>query len=213
VSPCPTEGRVSLVGYGATGAESTPIAEPLTLDAAKQQVRRRDTTDDDVLLEDILIPAARERAEQATRRQFITATYDLTLDGRFPGEIVLPLPPLQSVLSVTYVDDDGVTQTLATNQYTVDAPSGPRAQRGRIVPAYNVTWPGTRYQINAVTVRFVAGYGDDHTAVPPRLKMAMLQDVATLYENREDVVLGQGYSVIAFPSGSTATYANFRSHG
>lgn len=210
---CPTEGRVTLVGYGALGASTVPIAEPLTLDAAKTQVRRRDTTDDDVLLEDVMIPAARERGEQATRRQFITATYDLKIDGGFPGEIVLPLPPLQTVISVTYVDDDGVVQTLASNQYTVDAPRGPRAARGRIVPAYNVSWPSTRYQINAVTVRFATGYGDTHAAVPPRLKMAMLQDLATLYENREDVVLGQGYSVIAFPTGSTATYANFRSHG
>jgi uncharacterized phiE125 gp8 family phage protein len=204
---------LSLVGYGPLGADSAPIAEPVTLQAAKTQVRRRDTTDDDVLLEDVLIPAARERAEQATRRQFITATYDLKLDGGFPGEIVLPLPPLQSVLSVTYVDEDGATQTLATDQYTVDAPSGPRALRGRIVPAYNVSWPGTRSQINAVTVRFVAGYGSTHASVPPRLKMAMLTDIATLYENREDVVMGQGYSVIAFPTGSTATYATFRSHG
>lgn len=207
---------LSLVGYGAPNVlgvvADEPIAEPLTLAEAKRQVRRVEVNDDDAYLEHTLIPAVRERFEQATRRQGITATWDLRLDHGFPCEIVLPLPPLQSVVSITYVDTAGVTQTLATSQYQVDVPRGPRAARGRIRPAHGVIWPVTRCQMNAVTVRFVAGYGNADTAIPPRLKMAMLLDLGTLYENREDQVVGQGFAITPFPNGSANVYVAFKSY-
>lgn len=209
---------LSLVGYGDPddGALSDiPIDEPVTLDQAKQQVRRTEVNTDDSFIKETLIPAARERFEQATQRQGITATWDYKLD-RFPGltgRIVIPRPPLQKVVSVTYVDEDGDTQTLSTSRYTVHAPAGPRAQRGWIEPVYDDEWPETRCQSNAVTVRFVAGYGDTPDTVPPRLRLAMLQDIGTLYEHREDIVIGQGYALTEFPGGSRAIYRSFKSHG
>ncbi len=204
--------RLSLVGYGALGAATSPIAEPITLAEAKRQARRVDVADDDAYLSTTLIPAVRERFEQATRRQGITATWDQTFDHGFPCEFVVPLPPLQAVSWIHYVDANGTTQTLAADQYQVDAPSGPRAARGRIRPAYGVTWPVTRCQMNAVTVRFVAGYGDTDTDIPPRLKMAMLLDLGTLYENREDQVVGQGFAITPFPNGSANVYLAFKSY-
>jgi uncharacterized phiE125 gp8 family phage protein len=199
-------------------------SEPVTLDEAKRQIRRTDVSDDDAYLEDTLIPAVRERAERETFRQLITATWDLKLD-RFPwpedlspweqwrypqGVIKVPLPPLQSVTSISYVDGNGATQVWASSEYIVDAPAGPKAARGRITPVYGVSWPTTREQINAVTVRFVCGYGTSHTAVPPRLKMAMLVDLGTLYEHREDVIVGQGFTIDEFPLGSLAIYRQYR---
>jgi uncharacterized phiE125 gp8 family phage protein len=219
---------LSLVGYGSVqnDLQTSPIAEPLTLAQAKQQVRREDVDTDDAYLEETLIPAARERGEFETARQFISTTWDLKLD-RFPcpddlspweqrwypqGVLRVPKPPLQSVVSISYVDPDGATQTWASNQYVVDAPDGPTAARGRIVPVYGVSWPTTREQINAVTVRFVAGYGDSAAAVPPRLRMGMLEDLGTLYEHREDFVVGQGYAITPFPLGSSAIYRAFKSY-
>ena len=221
------EGRLSLVGYGGNqlDLETAPIAEPLTLNEAKLQVRRTTVEDDDEYLADVLIPAVREHAEQATRRQFITATWDLKLD-RWPcqddqpmrdrdaypqGVIRVPLPPLQEVVFIKYVDTNGVEQTWASSNYLVDAPIGPRAYRGRIVPAYNAEWPftSTRDQVNAITVRFVAGYGDTPADVPPKLKMAMLENLGTAFEHREDYVVGQGYAITPFPQGSEAKYRAF----
>ena len=200
--------------------------EPLTLAQAKQQVRRTQVDDDDAYLRQTLIPAVRERAEQATQRQLITATWDLKLD-RWPcaadlplaergdfadGYIRVPLPPLQSVTSITYVDATGATQTWATDQYVVDKPAGPRAPRGRILLAYGASWPTARDQANAITVRFVAGYGDTDASVPPRLKMGMLLDLGTLFEHREDFVVGQGYAISEFPMGAKSVYLSFKSH-
>ncbi len=193
---------------------TAPVAEPLTLAEAKRQVRREDVTTDDTYLLD-LISVVRQRAELETRRQVISATWDWKLD-RFPCDateaLIVPLSPLQEVTAITYIDSDGDTQTWAEDQYLVDAPAGPKAARGRITPAYGVSWPSTQDRINAVTIRFVAGYGDTGVAVPPRLKMGMLEDLGTLYEHREDFIVGQGYSISEFPQGSRSIYASFRSY-
>jgi hypothetical protein len=66
----------------------------------------------------------------------------------------------------------------------VDAKSEP----GRIVPAYGKVWPSTRYEPNAVQVRFVAGYGLealDIDARAPELRQAIGVLVGTMYEQRE----------------------------
>ncbi len=195
---------------------TAPTLEPLTLDQAKSQIRRTDLTDEDEFIDNILIPAARERAEQATRRQLLTATWDYKLDA-FPCDssepIVLPLPPLISIPSISYVDPDGATQTWSASLYQVSAPTGPRAARGKVAPVYGESYPSTRAQMDAVTIRFVAGYGATRSTIPPRLKQAMLLDLGTLYEHREDMIVGQGYAISEFPVGAAAIYRSFASHG
>ena len=72
--------------------------------------------------------------------------------------------------SIQYVDDAGDTQTLSTSLYQVDTKSQP----GRIIPAYGESWPTVRSDtLNAVTVNFVAGYGDDPEDVPAGLRHAV----------------------------------------
>lgn len=161
---------------------SAPAAEPVSLVEAKSHLRVT-STDDDTLIS-ALIVATREQAEAFTRRSLVTQTWDLTLD-RFPETIEVPLPPLQSITSISYVDEEGVTQTMASSDYTVDTKSSP----GRIVPAYGTSWPTTREIINAVTVRFVAGYGAA-LDVPQAIKNGMLLHIGHLYANRESVNIG-----------------------
>lgn len=157
------------------------------------------TTDDPLL--GLLIASARAVAETELHRPLITQTLDLYLDY-FPGQdprrledrcrdayyaddYVIRLPPLTSVTSITYVDSDGVTQTLAADQYLVDSKSQP----ARITPAYGLSWPSARQQANAVIVRFVAGYGAA-AAVPGCIKNWMLVRIKTLWENRDQIVVG-----------------------
>ena len=161
---------------------TAPAVEPLTLAEAKGHLRVT-TTDEDALIT-ALIVAAREYAETFTRRALITQTWDLTLDS-FPSEIVMPMPALQSVTSITYIDVDGASQTLPTTEYTVDIKSAP----GRIVEAYGKAWPTTRPVINAVTVRFVAGYGLA-VSVPKSIVQGMLMHIGHMFANRESVNIG-----------------------
>ena len=195
-----------------TSQGTVSIVEPVSLTQAKVQcsIDASNTAFDD-FLGDIAIPAARDRCELASWRQLITATWALTL-RRFPCEdyIELPKPPLQSVTSVTYVDTAGVTQTLVEDEdYTVETFSGPRGSRGRINLAYGTYWPTTRDQAAAVTVTFVAGYGNTGAALPGLLVQGLLLDIGTLMAHREDVETGT--IVTPVPLTSSNIYRRFKS--
>jgi len=165
--------------YGLT-LVTAPTVEPVSSTEAKAQLRL-EVSDDDTLV-GTLITTARRRAEAFLNRALIHQTWDLTLDA-FPDAawITMPLPPLVSITSVKYVDTAGTTQTWATANYTVDVSRTP----GRVALAYNVDWPVTRDVVNAVTIRFVAGYGAAATDVPADLVQGIKILVAALYENRD----------------------------
>lgn len=162
---------------------TVPGEEPITLAEAKSHLRV--TTDDDNALLEALISAARQLVETHTNRALITQTWQWRLDTFPSWGLRIPHAPLVSVSSIQYVDGDGATQTLATTEYTVDAKSDP----GRITPAYGKSWPNTRWQMNAVIITFVAGYGNA-AAVPYQIKQAMLLVLGELYERREAAIAG-----------------------
>jgi hypothetical protein len=110
------------------------------------------------------------------------------------GKIELPFPRLQSVESITYLDADGVQQTLAPELYTVDGASEP----GILTPAPGQFWPDTQNIMNAVQIAFTAGYGDAE-AVPAGIKAWMLMRIGALYENREGVTSQQRITGQEFP--------------
>lgn len=162
-----------------------PAVEPVTLEEAKEHLEIVDFTGDDEKVRRS-IRAAREWVEAYLGRQLVTATWDLVCD-RFPSgrQIEIPLPPLQSVTHVRYVDDQGDEHTLDAAHYIVDGVSTP----GRIVLKNHVEWPAVRLQVaNAFKVRFVAGYGSTPGAVPEPIRQALLVLVATFYAFREDQV-------------------------
>ena len=107
-------------------------------------------------------------------------------DGKSQYEIYLPLPPLQTVDSIKYYDQDGVLQTLAPSAYLVDNTSEP----GRITPAAGTTWPSTQNRAGAVEVRFTAGYDATGALLPSGLRAWMLLRIADLLENRSAVEMG-----------------------
>jgi len=162
-----------------------PAAEPIDAEEAREHLRL-DLTLEDALL-DGLITAARRKVEELTARGLMTQTWELRLDS-FPTTIYVPLSPLDAtapITSIKYVDTEGVEQTLAAANYTVDRYSEP----GRIVPAYGLSWPSTRAVPNAVTVQFKVGYGEADD-VPEAIKLAIKQLLAHWYENREPVSIG-----------------------
>ena len=150
------------------------------------------------------ITAARQYCETFTHRALITQTYDLKLDS-FPwnspgyvdagqigvGAIGIPKAPLQSVTSLTYIDTNGAVQTWDSSNYTVDAPAGPWAAPGRLVPAWSIYYPVCRTVPNAIVVRFVAGYGAA-SAVPYPIKQAMKLLIGNWYVNHEAGALFRG---------------------
>lgn len=179
---------------------SSPAIEPVTLAEAKAQLRL-DTDADDAYVSALII-VARERVELFLRRALISQVFEHTLD-QFPANghliqatsfIDLPRPPLRSVEWIKYIDTAGNQQTLQPESYVVDASSN---EMGRVALAWNQFWPITRWSINSVVIRFIAGYGDRAEDVPQTIRQGILIEIANLYENREDVVIGQTVGLIS----------------
>jgi uncharacterized phiE125 gp8 family phage protein len=168
---------------GSLVLETGPTVEPITLADAKVHLKVDSTDDDDLI--NALIGTAREMAETKLGRVLITQTWNWVMD-RFPGsrQVVLPLPPLQSVVSIKYKDAAGEDQTIDAGDYIVDTAPEP----GRVVLAKNASWPSAElYPASAVTFQYKAGYGDAASNVPGPIKQACLLMIGEWYENRENV--------------------------
>lgn len=149
----------------------TPATGPVVCAADLRRYVSLADTDDDRLLSDFEKDAV-DYVEKYTSRFLLPTTVDLNLDY-FPCSIELRRPPIQSVTSITYLDTNGDSQTFSSSRYVVDTDREP----GLITPAYGESWPATRCQIEAVTVRFVCGYADADS-VPEGIKTAIKWHVA-----------------------------------
>jgi uncharacterized phiE125 gp8 family phage protein len=190
-----------------------PTLDPISIAEAKAHCRVSIDDDDGLLAGYIL--AARAHVERETGRVLMTQRWDLNIDRAWPrswdgacyrSRIVLPLPPLRSVVSIQYVDDQGVTQTLAADQYRVIKGE----IFGYVEPAFDVAWPAVRAIGDAITVRFEAGYGSTPSAVPESIRQAMLLLVGHWYENRETVNVGNITGELPFTC--EALLASFRTY-
>jgi uncharacterized phiE125 gp8 family phage protein len=157
----------------------TPPANLTVSMATAKSFLRVDWTDEDVTIMSLL-KSATETGEELARRAFITQTLEQTFDD-WPADSLLTLwrPPLQSVTSVKYTDEDNVEAPWT--DYRTDSKSEPGVILFNSLPDVALAESG------AITVRFVAGYGNSETDVPERIKQAILFLVAYWYENRETV--------------------------
>lgn len=191
-----------------------PTAEPITLAEAKAHLRipTAETGDDTYIT--ALIQAAREYTEQITNRVFVSQTWALYLDA-FPVDdlqkLYLKRPPLISVSSIQYYDNDDVLQTWSSSEYVVDTVGF----FGEIYPGRNYSYPVARDFYNSVIITYVAGYADSGSSpvdladnVPETIKSAIKILVAHMYENREPVIVGT--SVVNVPMSYKALIMPYR---
>lgn len=176
------DGRYSLV--------TAPAEEPLSVQDVVDQCQLGELHDDQRRLVARYITGARQLLEQRLRRQFVTATWKLYLDG-FPAEIRFDDKlPVKTITHIKYYDANGTLTTLtpAATYYQTDLASEGRP--ARIIPAYGTSWPSVRSDtLNAVEIQFTAGYGTA-ASVPATLINGMLLLVANWYANREQTVIG-----------------------
>ena len=188
----------------ATVMVTPPAVEPVLLADAKSHLNITDSGDDTLISAQIL--AARQLLERMLGQSLVTTTFDLFLDA-FPSgrwsltresSLIINVPggPLQSVASVNYLDPVTAVETvMASTGYNVDAAS-------------TAGWPITAKRINAVRIRYVAGYGDAAADVPDALKRAILLLVGHMYENREAVAVG--VSTALLPMGVSEILSEYR---
>lgn len=193
-----------------------PALEPVTLADAKLHLRESDTGQDTLIT--ALITAARKAIEEKCRRSLITQTWMATLD-QFPSPtsgsalwapfeigiprippgdpsagdlrrkwsgIRLPRGPVIAITSVKYYDAAAAYQTLSPSLYEVDV----TAPVAIVAPAISTPWPVTQVRLNAVEVRYTAGFGPAASDVPGDIVAALKLIVGHLYENREAIGVG-----------------------
>jgi len=168
-----------------------PVALAVSLIEAKAHLRITDAADDTLIT--AMINAATESAEHLTGRALMSQTWEAGFD-LLASNLHLPSAPIQSVTSITYIDAAGFLQTLTPALYSVLLDDTGYA---RVIPAYQVTWPNHRGDIDGVKVRFVAGY-TSAALVPQSIKSWMLLHVGSQYENRESEVTGGGVATLGF---------------
>lgn len=182
-------------------------SEPIELSDAANFLRL-EIPDDNALVQG-LITSARMECEQRTNRSFINTTWQLSLDYFPPypikttnilpalafgvaavggrtlflnmesGAIRLPMPPLISVSSISYVDPSGQTNTLPFQNIVIST-----GTPGQIAPSFGNIFPLTIPSLSSVTIEYVAGYGPDASYVPQTVKLAILFLVDHYYNHR-----------------------------
>lgn len=155
-----------------------PTFDPFDLVRARTQTRREaDETDNDADLQDY-VDSAVEYVESYTGTKLATQTVKLRAWGFDCATFTLPMAPVQSITSITYVDQDGATQTLDPSVY-VTALYG---LSPTVSLAYNQTWPAHRVGLGNIIFTVVCGYAEG--ALPKKAMQAVRLMVGDWDENR-----------------------------
>lgn len=158
--------------------KTEPSDEPVSLDEVKAFVKVDGSSEDD-LLEQFIV-AARKAMEGHLGRSLLTQTIVLRLDSWPENILVLPRPPLVSIVEVRTLDEDGTETAYSSDNYYVI--TGDRAQliirTGKTPPINTSRFYG------GFEVEYTAGYGTDAADVPAAIRQALLQWIATIYETR-----------------------------
>ena len=164
------------------------LSSPVTTAEAKTHMRVAGSDDDTYI--GALLVAATDYAMTRQNRELVPRSLTWKLDS-FPtaSEMVPPRSPLISVTSIQYVDSTGGTSTMSSTAYDVDT-----YDHGRIALAYNQTWPSAREDIDAVTIKYEAGYSTGSTSTPDATKQAIMILASHWYEMREPVITGAAIS-------------------
>lgn len=163
--------------------KTAPLKYPVTLDEAKAHLNVLSAYDDELI--SFLIGVATEQAEEITNRQLMRSTYEMTMDI-LPDRFEIKKPPLHAVEKIEYIPDGLSSYVLLDpSMYMVDTTVEP----GVVIRRNDATYPAISWMVNAVRVTFTAGYADA-ASVPKSIKQWMLIRIATLFEHREEIVVG-----------------------
>lgn len=163
--------------------KTAPVTYPVTLAEAKAHLHVLSVDDDSTI--QFLIEVATAQAEDITSRQLMSAVYELSMDI-LPERIELRKPPLISVDKIEYIPDGSDAYVLINPSfYVVDGTVEPTV----VIKHRDVSYPAISWLPNSVRVTFTAGYANA-ASVPKPIKQWILIRIATLFEHREEIVVG-----------------------
>lgn len=155
-----------------------PEEPPVNLVDMKKHLRiDADVTDDDEELTEKIKAAtqALDGYSGALGRALITQTWAVSSDYRYCA-IRLPLAPIQSA-TVSYLNVGGETIDVPDNEVILSSD----AIGWSVRPVAGGSWPAISTDADALTVTFVAGYGDP-ADVPSDIRLAIMLAVEMAYD-------------------------------
>jgi uncharacterized phiE125 gp8 family phage protein len=176
-----------------------PKIEPVSLAEVKDQLGIDDARSDSLLSRRIV--QARELVEGYTGRALLSQTREIRWDCFVERH---ELPSALTVESVKYIDTNGVEQTVSSSDYTLDT----YAFIPFVQSAYDVAWPYTRREPNAVRIQFTAGYGATVESVPALIREQIILLVGH-WTNRQPQLEG-GITVSRIPYAIRDILDNYR---
>jgi uncharacterized phiE125 gp8 family phage protein len=181
---------------------TAPVLTPVTLTEAKKHlyITAAETADDEYITS--LITVATNMVEHHTNRALLTQTWDLWVDPNgyclYRNHVIrIPRGPVQSVDVVEEIDEDGTATTIDETEYTADLISEPACIRFKSA------------RTKRVHSRYTAGY-TAADAIPAPIRHAVLLQIADLFENRTNEVVGASSSITLVSSGIEALLRNYR---
>jgi uncharacterized phiE125 gp8 family phage protein len=162
-----------------------PASEPVTLVQAKTHAKV-DGSDSDAELT-AMIAAARAFVEDYCGIKLVAQTVVLRCSS-FCDFLDLPIAPIISVASITYLDSSGVEQTLSTDVYEGVL----HGLEPHIRLKINQSWPSIRSASDAIRVTVSAGYA----TVPEPIHHAMLLLISTWFDSRSVGELTEGVKAL-----------------
>jgi uncharacterized phiE125 gp8 family phage protein len=142
-----------------------------------------------------LLKAAREACQNYQNRAYYTQTWELSFDTFPCMPVRIPLPPLQSVVSVKCTDSDGKETAMDINDFIVDK----RSEPGRITLKSGKSWPYVKLQeIDSVVIQFIAGF-TDITKVSNNVKLAYMLYITWFIDHPDATEIPQAFYDLLAP--------------
>lgn len=185
-----------------------PASSPVTLSIFKQHINITHSLTDALL--QMYLDAATQFAEKYTARYLITRTFSTFRDffpapyqnegyypyGRVPTGSTTLIPstignvgfeirrsPLQAVSSITYVDNQGMTQTVDPTTYYATR----ETDYSEVLLVQDQTWPeDSNNRLQNIEISFTCGMGDTEADIDACWKVAIMEHAAMLWANRGD---------------------------
>ena len=145
----------------------------------------RFVADADELMEaERMIATATHYAEQYTGRKFASESVTESYDSFPTGPVELKYAPVTSIDAVSYYDWDLTLQAFSAHRLIS------RNNKGYMYPALGQVFPldVVSNEPDVVTINYTAGYSA--ATIPAPVKSAILLIAASLWENRENEIVG-----------------------
>jgi uncharacterized phiE125 gp8 family phage protein len=165
--------------------------EPISVEEIVNYIK----LDESILLEDALISKMITSARKLCEKRTNLAFGEKTIEAFFTKEelsfnaLRLPLAPHAQIISVIGMDEQGEETTFATTDYW---------KVGNVI--WEVQFAAGLYKYQSYKVRYIAGYGiaevsvdgvvtkESTESLPEEISIALMKQVASWYDNRDDYV-------------------------